>query len=121
MMAKEKKIALTPEEYWEWRTTIAEMQCAEEKIKSAKLEAQLLQKNAEIGFVKAQLFMASNVRSANDSHNESKNEYVKFKSSIEQRLGVDLSGKIISDVNFEVLDDPEGAQDKKVTKNNGEK
>lgn len=107
-MAKGEKVRnkLTAEEYWEWRTTIAELQLAEEKLKTATQEIKLVEKDIGNLQLSAKLLIATNHRRAKDNQNEAKDEYEKFKKLIEERTGTSLNNKIIDDVNFEIKDLP---------------
>lgn len=97
---------LTAAEYWEWRTTIAEMQKAEVHFKLTVAEAQVLRKEAEIAAMKIQLHSKSNVQSAKEALQSHKEEYTKTKSKLEQRLGFSLNGKMIDEYTYEVKDIP---------------
>ena len=101
-----KTLALTSEEYWQWRTTISEMNEAKEKMKCTGLESQVLQSSAELTQCKLQLHRATSVRNARDNYEAAKSEYHKYKSTLEERLGSTLSGKMIDEFSFEVKDLP---------------
>lgn len=97
---------LTAAEYWEWRTTIAEMQKADVVLQKTLAEAQVLRKDAEIVAMKNQLFHKNQVQTAKDSLTNFKQEYDNMKKRLEDRLGFSLNGKMIDEFSFEVLDLP---------------
>lgn len=98
--------ALTKEEYWEWRTTIAEMNTAKEKLTATHLQHQVLRRDAELLSVKAQLFKSTVIDAAQKESEEFRSEYDRFKAVLEERLGLSLSGKMIDDITLEVRDLP---------------
>lgn len=58
------KTALSPGEYWEWRTTIMERQLAQKEFEKVTLELKLLQKEAEMLSVRQQLFQCTRMDAA---------------------------------------------------------
>ena len=104
-----KSPRLTAAEYWEWRTTIAEMQVAEARYKCTELEVKLLYKEAEVLAVKTQLHRKGAVEGAKTRLGEAQAEYARIKEALEGHLGVSLNKKIIDDVTYEVRDLPEEA------------
>ena len=99
---EEKRTALSPAEYWEWRTTIAELDVARHNLMKAELEFKLMQQEAEILNVRQQLFVRTRLQGAKDKYREFQNEYERYKLELEKTLGESLSGKVIDDVTFEV-------------------
>ena len=106
MVKKKETPKLTTDEYWQWRTTISEMNEAIEKYKNTELEAKVLGLNVELTQCKLKLHLASVVRTARDNSESFKKEYHDYKAALEKRLGISLSGKVIDDYNFEVRDLP---------------
>ncbi len=98
---------LTPAEYWEWRTTIAEMQIAQLQLRCNELEVKVLAKDAEILATRTKLHSVSAVGGAQKRLDEAKAEYARIKEALEGRLGVSLNKKVIDDVTYEVKDLPE--------------
>lgn len=98
--------SLSPAEYWEWRTTISEMDTKKEVLKTRELELKLLEKDAEL--VSLRLVMHRNViiKSSQDAYQQSLDEYKRFKSVLEERLDLSLDGKMIDDVTFEIKEIP---------------
>lgn len=101
------KTALSPAQYWEWRTTISEREVAQEKLKTTSLELNLLHKDAEILAVRTQLFIRSRLESAKSEAGKAHAEYERFKGELEKDLGQSLNNKLINDVTFEILEAPE--------------
>lgn len=98
---------LKAEEYWEWRTTISEMNNCKEKFLRTQTELKVLHKEAEILAVRSQLFQKSRLEGAKLEYENSQAEYERFKKVLEERLGTSLNNKVIDDVTFEVRDLPE--------------
>lgn len=97
---------LTPAEYWEWRTTIAEMQIAQLNFRVASLEVKLLAKDAEVIAARIKLHSVSAVGGTQKRLDEAKAEYARIKTALEGRLGVSLNQKVIDEVTYEVKDLP---------------
>lgn len=95
---------LNKEEYFEWRTTIAEMQVEEAKLREYQLQLQNLDMQADIQKLRAQIYRVTIVKNAQETAVAAKAEYRKYKSELEARLGISLSGKTIHDVTYEILD-----------------
>jgi hypothetical protein len=101
------KTNLSPAQYWEWRTTIMELEIAKEKTKSAQLEYKLLQKDAENLSIRTQLFLRTRMEAVKDEAGKAKAEYERFKQVLEEDLGQSLNNKVIDDVTFEVRELPD--------------
>lgn len=93
---------LTPSEYWEWRTTIAEMEVARLKQRCVELELKFLQKDAELGAAKIEIFKRTRLETARLKLEDSRSEYNKFKENLEKIVGQSLNDKMIDDVTFEI-------------------
>lgn len=98
--------ALTAAEYWEWRTTIGELDIEKQKLANAHLEFKILQRDAEIHAVRQQLFLRTRMDAAKQSLEKAKAEYERFKGVLEESLGQSLNNKVIDDITFEVSDAP---------------
>ena len=97
--------ALTPGEYWEWRTTIEEVKTAELEMRIAVQDQNTIVAQAEIARLRAALHQAQNhIETSKQKIAAAKQEYQSTKERIEKRLGVSLAGKVISDSTFEVQD-----------------
>ena len=98
---------LTAEQYWEWRTTIAEMNIKKSELKNSELELKNIQKDIELMTIKYQLFIKTRIESCNKSLLEHIAEYDRFKLGLEKVLGISLNNKVINDLTFEISDLPE--------------
>lgn len=98
----EQRNKLTAAEYWEWRTTIAEMQHA--KTRREKVEGQV-----EIAKLRAIIMEKTMLRDAKEIENTANKEYSRFVERLEAALGVTLKGKTISDIDFTINDLGEGS------------
>ena len=97
--------ALTPGEYWEWRTTIEEVKTAELEMRIAVQDQNTIVAQAEIARLRAALHQAQNhIETSKQKIAAAKQEYQSTKERIEKRLGVSLAGQVISDSTFEVQD-----------------
>lgn len=88
---------LTSEQYWEWRTTVAEMRVAELEYKVANHQNSLLFKDVEISKFKAIIHGQTVVTNLLGKSEDAKNEYQKFRKELENKVGCSLEGKIIDD------------------------
>lgn len=109
-LSEEKTIRtnLTAAEYWEWRTTISDMEVAKQKLDKTELEYKLLQKDAELHAVRLQLFLKTRKDAARNDFKQAFSEYDRLKKALEESLGQSLSGKVIDDITFEVRRLPDG-------------
>lgn len=109
---EENKIrtALSPVEYWEWRTTISDMEVAKQKLVNAELQFKLLSKESEIHAVRQQLFLRTRMEAAKDALKSAHSEYERYKGVLEKSLGQSLSNKVIDDITFEIRDLPDEKQ-----------
>lgn len=103
---KDKKPKLTWAQYWEWRTTIAEMNTAKSQVETSDLNFKLLCKDAEILRVRAELFARISIGDAKAAYEQTQKEYLRFKKVLEDSLGTTLSGKLIDEITLEVKDLP---------------
>jgi len=101
------ELKLHAAEYWEWRTTISEMDVAKEKAKLADAELKILYRDTEIASLRAKLHQSAVVSKARTALENAQAEYARFKGVLEGRLGVSLNNKVIDDITFEVKDLPE--------------
>lgn len=88
---------MTAEQYWEWRTTAAELRCAGMEKDLAKAQSQLLFKDADIMKLKASIHARSVVMNAEAKHAAAKSEYDSFRSKLEGQLGFSIDGKIVDE------------------------
>lgn len=110
---EEVKTKLTAAQYWEWRTTLTELQVAREKHRISELEHKLLQKEAENLGIRTQLFIRTRMESSKQALGTTLAEYERFKGALEQCLGLSLNNKVIDDVTFEIKELPEQTIPKK--------
>lgn len=92
---------LKPEQYWEWRTTISEMECAKHKNVSNELRWEMMLKDIEISKLKTAIYK-NTVEASRGMYDKAKEEYEAMKTKIEKDLGISLSGAVIDDTTFEV-------------------
>lgn len=103
-MAKAK--TLEAGQYWEWRTTIAELETARVLSEKTALELKVMALETEKLALRTELFKRTQLKAVHDKVELSKREYDLTKKRLEDALGVSLSGKMIDDVTFEVKDLP---------------
>ena len=101
------KTSLSPGEYWEWRTTIQELETQKQKFLNAELQFKLMQKESEIHAIKQQLFQRTRMDAAKTALQEAHSEYERFKGVLEKSLGQSLNNKVIDDITFEVREVPD--------------
>lgn len=93
---------ITESQYWEWRTSIADMDLAKLKHELDTFKHQLLLKDQEILQLKIHLFKYSKLDVSENRVKETKQEYEKFMNKLEQTLGLSLKDCGITS-NFEVI------------------
>lgn len=103
---KKQKDRLTSAQYWEWRTTISERECAEEKLKKTLLEVKLLQKESELFSANSRIYLLSNVSNAKKEVEKANAEYERFKKVLEEYIGESLNDKMIDEITYEIKKAP---------------
>lgn len=103
----ETKTSLTPEQYWEWRSTIAELEIAKKAHDIANLQVASAKKDNEILALKAQVFSLTSLKTAEKAVREAQEDYTNTKNRLEGLLGISLNGKIIDALTLEVKDAPQ--------------
>lgn len=91
---------LKASQYWEWRTSIVEMEMADKNLKFAQLQHECMLKDLEIARLRAAIFKTT-TQTLEDKKNLAKEEYEKYKTKLEASLGMSLSNCVINE-NFEV-------------------
>jgi hypothetical protein len=97
-------IQMKPEMYWEWRTSVEELQHEELKLNYSKLQLAMMEKDIEIGKLKSVLYRGQAVKNAQDRYDSVKKGYEIFRQELEKELGVDLKNKVIDEFTYEVKD-----------------
>lgn len=103
----EIRTALSPAEYWEWRTTIQELETAKQRMLNAEISLKLMHREAEIHAVRQQLFQRTRMDAAKTELQRAHSEYERFKGVLEKSLGQTLNNKVIDDITFEIRDLPD--------------
>lgn len=93
---------LKPEQYWEWRTSIAEMQLAEKDYKANQLQYGCILKDIEIAQLKANIYKNTTLNGSETKKKQLKEEYEKFRAKLESEIGMSLKNCTIDDVTFEI-------------------
>lgn len=114
---KQKAHTLSAAQYWEWRTTIAELDSAKHKLIRCELEHKFLGKEAEMLLLRAQLFSKTQFELARNTVHAAHAEYERFKKVLEESVGISLSGKVIDDVTFEIKTLPENEKEQQTRPN----
>lgn len=104
---REKTPALSPAQYWEWRTTVTELQLANKDAEKTQIELKLLHKETEVCAIRSQLFQINRMEAAKQSVTAAQKEYERFTGILEEALGVSFKNKVIDDITFEVRNVPE--------------
>lgn len=102
----EKLPRVKPEMYWEWRTTIEEMDHAKTKFNLCKANAELLRRETENAALRHQLHLKTKIVESESLVDAAKKEYDNMKCKIEKDLGFSLENKMIDDLTYEVKDIP---------------
>lgn len=95
---------LTPEQYWEWRTTIAELEAAKKSHEIMQLQLASAKKDIEILTLKSQVFGQTQLKNSEAAVKDAENEYTITKNRLEALLSISLNGKIIDAHTFEIKD-----------------
>lgn len=103
---------LTPKDYWEWRTTITEVEVERLKVAVSEQKLIVMQKDIENLHLRQKLFMLTQFKDEKNHFETVKNDATNWKTALEERLGFKIHGCIIDDVTHEVRhleDEPTGA------------
>jgi len=92
---------LSDGQYWEWRTTIGEMDIASRDFDIVKLQYESLMKDQEILKFKSAL-MRKTLGEHEGKKVAARNEYDRFKKTIEDKIGFSLNGCTIDDVTHQI-------------------
>jgi hypothetical protein len=92
------------EQYWEWRTTIEEMEHSKTKLKNVRLEMALMERNVEILKLRNNMYKEV-VRNQEFEHKRIVDEYGKFIEKLEKEIGCSIRDKIIDPVTFQIMDE----------------
>lgn len=106
MVKKKKGVSpprLSPKQYWEWRTTISEMDVA--KLQMEVQEKEVLTRQQDLVIRQYQLRDARDLfKKTASNYKNKKEEYHKFTSSLEQKLNCSFKGKVVDPISYEVFD-----------------
>lgn len=92
---------LTPAEYWEWRTSVTELQKADFELKYKQCLLAMMEKDADIARLRMAIYKQELV-SFTDKVSSVKSDYDSYKKKLEDKLGYSLNNCVIDDVTFEV-------------------
>lgn len=95
---------LTPEQYWEWRTTIAELEAAKKSHEVMQLQLASAKKDIEILTLKSQVFSQTQLKNYENAVKDAEKEYDAMKYRLEALLSISLNDKLIDAHTFEVKD-----------------
>lgn len=87
---------LSPEDYWEWRTSVEEMEHAKTKYDLYLFKLRIMEKDIRLLQLETALFK-STIKQMADEKDLMKEEYNKFKTKLENKYGLSLSDCLIRD------------------------
>lgn len=88
---------LTAAEYWEWRTTVAEMRTADVEYELAQSRSGLLKRDVEIAHLKAQLHIMSVEPAMQAKAEAARAEYEATKARLEKAHGFSMKNAVIDE------------------------
>jgi hypothetical protein len=88
-------------DYWEWRTTVTELQLAQMEAEREAFKVATMEKDLEIARLKTTLYRRSldGVQAKLDA---AEREYARYTETLETKLGLSLKNTVIDDVTYEV-------------------
>lgn len=89
-------------EYWEWRTSIEEMEHAKTRVELAHARYKVLELSQQIGAIQLNQFKTT-VSNSLSAQADSKTSYDAHVKKIEEKYGIELKGCIIGDIDYEVI------------------
>ena len=98
---------LTPEEYWEWMSSINLMGKRKAEIGQAEAESKAIGLEVQLKTLELKLHSKTRLEGVRNGLQDSIKGYEEIKSRIENRLGFSLNNKIIDEVTLEVKSAPE--------------
>ena len=96
--------------YWEWRTTIEELESSRLRVKISEHQKQVMSRDLEIFSLKSTILKynlnkaSGEVASAKKTVESYEAEYEKMKEKIEKELDITLENKVIDPFTYEVKD-----------------
>jgi len=97
---------LSPADYWEWRTTVEELDHSDTKLVNMNLKLKLMETQQRMLSMEMALFR-NQVSDATETKELAMQEYKKFKEKLEEIYEISLSDCVIRDT-FEVIKTPQG-------------
>lgn len=94
-------VKIKADQYWEWRTTVEEMDHSETKLKLIRMTHALMEKEIENQRLKSAMYKAQ-IKTQEEQHALAKKNYQELKLRIEKKIGQSLNNCVIDDVTFEV-------------------
>jgi len=96
------KNVVSPADYWEWRTTLEELENAKLQSVNAQLEHLVLKKTEETIGLRATVKQLTLVEKKKTAYEKVKTDYNTYIAALEERLGFDVRNSAIHPVTFEV-------------------
>ena len=85
---------MSPAQYWEWRTTVEEMNHAETKLKLKELEIKISDREAAI-IDRERKIKSIQLQKLNENRDKIKSDYKVFQENLEKKLNVNLTDTVI--------------------------
>lgn len=92
---------LEPKDYWEWRTTVVEMQLEQSLHELQIHKLALMEKDLEIGRLRIGIYKQT-LEVSKAKADSARKEYDRFKKLLEEKLGSSLNDCVIDDISYEV-------------------
>jgi hypothetical protein len=92
---------LSKEQFLAMKASVTAMRLADERLQSGYLKLELMNRDLEIARLKAALFKHS-LSGLDGQKQLAKEEYEALKKSVGEAIGVDLEGKVIDEITYEV-------------------
>jgi len=93
---------LTPEQYWKWRTQVAELWNEQNKKEAATNELKFMNAKAKVMALEAVIYEAKTLKVKTEECTAMEAKYHKHREELEKALGVSLKNATIDDVTFEI-------------------
>lgn len=92
---------LSPADYWEWRTSVTELEKADYELKYRQCLLAMMEKDVELSRLRMGIYKQE-IESFKDKVSSIKKDYEVFKKKLEDKSGYSLNNCVIDDVTFEV-------------------
>ena len=92
---------MTPAQYWEWRTTVEELEHSKTKGEMVMMEIKICDREAAV-IDKERKLKVKKYQDTTEKYDKIKTDYEGFKRKLEDELGINMNNTVICPYTFEI-------------------